>query len=131
MRIDVDAALAAISFGPEGLVAAIAQQHDSGEVLMQAWMNADAVRETLTSGQVCYYSRSRRRLWRKGEVSGQTQTLKALLVDCDGDCLLLRVDHTGVACHTGHRSCFFTEIEAAGPREIAPVVIPPDQLYGL
>ena len=99
--------LAAISFDAQGLVPAVAQQHDSGEVLMMAWMNREAVAETLATGRVCYWSRSRGRLWRKGESSGQVQRLVELLVDCDGDTLLLRVDQTGVACHTGRRSCFY------------------------
>jgi phosphoribosyl-AMP cyclohydrolase len=101
-----DAVLAAISFDVNGLVPAVAQQHDSGEVLMMAWMNAEAVRETLATGRVCYFSRSRGKLWRKGESSGQTQHLRELRVDCDGDTLLLLVDQTGVACHTGTRTCF-------------------------
>src|SRR4051812_25155803 len=97
--------LGAIAFDASGLVPAIAQQHDTGEVLMTAWMSRDAVAETLATGRVCYWSRSRQRLWRKGETSGQTQRLVELLIDCDGDALLLRVDQQGVACHTGRRSC--------------------------
>jgi phosphoribosyl-AMP cyclohydrolase len=88
-------------------VAAVAQQHDTGEVLMLAWMNRDAVAETLATGRVCYWSRSRQSLWRKGETSGPTQTLKELRVDCDGDAILLQVEQTGPACHTGEHSCFF------------------------
>ena len=101
------AVLAALSFNEDGLVAAVAQQHDTGEVLMLAWMNREAVRETLATGRVCYWSRSRRSLWRKGETSGHVQRLIELRVDCDGDAVLLRVDQTGAACHTGQRSCFF------------------------
>jgi phosphoribosyl-AMP cyclohydrolase len=117
----------ALRFGADGLVAAIAQQHDTGEVLMLAWMNADAVAETLASGRACYFSRSRQALWRKGETSGQVQRLVELRVDCDGDALLLLVDQTGVACHTGHRSCFYRD---AALHEVAPVVISPATLYG-
>lgn len=102
--------LAALSFDANGLVAAIAQQHDTGEILMMAWMNREAVEETLRTGQVCYYSRSRAKLWRKGESSGQTQKLIELRIDCDGDALLLLVDQTGVACHTGRRSCFYRAV---------------------
>ena len=102
-----DAVLAAICFDANGLVPAIAQQHDTGEVLMMAWMNAEAMRETLATSRVCYFSRSRNRLWRKGETSGQTQHLNELRVDCDGDTLLLLVHQDGVACHTGRRNCFF------------------------
>ena len=101
------AVLPALSFNDDGLVAAVAQQHDTGEVLMLAWMNRDAVAETLATGRVCYFSRSRNTLWRKGETSGQAQHLRELRVDCDGDAVLLRVDQTGPACHTGQRSCFF------------------------
>lgn len=127
---DPEPILAALSFDPDGLVAAIAQQHDTGEVLMLAWMNRDAVAETLATGRVCYWSRSRRRLWRKGESSGQTQRLVSCLVDCDGDTLLLKVDQEGVACHTGHRACFFRAVEDNGLREIAPVLVAPAVLYG-
>src|SRR5580692_8183630 len=102
-----DPLLDAICFDANGLVPAIAQQHDTGEVLMMAWMNAEAVRETLATSRVCYYSRSRAALWRKGETSGQTQHLTELRVDCDGDTLLLLVRQDGVACHTGRRNCFF------------------------
>lgn len=123
------AALALIRFNQDGLVPAIAQQHDTGEVLMMAWMNQDAVQETLTTGRVCYWSRSRQGLWRKGESSGQVQILKDFLVDCDGDTLLLQVDQTGVACHTGRRTCFYTAIRAEGPVETVAVQISPDELY--
>lgn len=122
--------LDAIRFDEHGLVAAVAQQHDSGEILMVAWMNRDAVLETLESGHVCYWSRSRQALWRKGETSGQAQKLLALRLDCDGDTLLLQVDQTGVACHTGRRSCFYREASGEGWREIAEVIIPPEDLYG-
>jgi phosphoribosyl-AMP cyclohydrolase len=125
-----DAVLAAITFDAAGLVPAIAQQHDTGEVLMMAWMNAAAVRETLATGRVCYFSRSRNALWRKGETSGQVQTLHQLRVDCDGDTLLLLVDQQGVACHTGRRSCFFRAADENGLLEIAKPLIAPDALYG-
>jgi phosphoribosyl-AMP cyclohydrolase len=101
------AVLAALKFDSQGLVATVAQQHDTGEVLMLAWMNRDAVAETLATGRVCYWSRSRQSLWRKGETSGHIQTLKELRIDCDGDAVLLQVEQTGPACHTGERSCFF------------------------
>lgn len=104
---DASQVLAALRFGGDGLIPAIAQQHDSGEVLMLAWMNRDAVTETLETRRVCYWSRSRKQLWRKGESSGHVQRLVELRVDCDGDALLLLVDQSGVACHTGTRSCFF------------------------
>ena len=107
----IDRVLARVAFNDAGLVPAVAQQHDSGEVLMLAWMNADAIRETLSTGRVCYWSRSRQALWRKGETSGHTQRLVEFRLDCDDDTLLLRIDQTGVACHTYRRSCFYTAVE--------------------
>lgn len=91
-------------------MAAVAQDAANGEVLMVAWMNATAVEKTLATGQAHYWSRSRKKLWRKGESSGHTQAVKAIYLDCDGDTILLKVDQTGPACHTGERSCFFTQI---------------------
>lgn len=120
----------AIAFDSDGLVPAIARQHDSGEVLMMAWMNRDSLAATLASGQVTYWSRSRKGLWRKGERSGQVQTLKRLLLDCDGDTLLLEVDQAGVACHTGRRSCFYRALEGEALVEVLPVTTDPTQLYG-
>jgi phosphoribosyl-AMP cyclohydrolase len=121
--------LGSVSFDASGLVPAIAQQHDTGEVLMMAWMNRAAIEETLHTGRVCYWSRSRGKLWRKGETSGQVQRLVELRIDCDNDCLLLLVDQTGVACHTGRRSCFFTAIRGGERTVIADVQIAPEQLY--
>ena len=121
----------AVVFDADGLVPAIAQQHDTGETLMMAWMNRAALAETLATGRVCYWSRSRRALWRKGERSGQVQRLVELRVDCDGDTLLLRVEQTGVACHTGRRSCFYRALTEAGSlEEILPVEVDPAALYG-
>jgi phosphoribosyl-AMP cyclohydrolase len=125
-----DELLALVSFNADGLVPAIAQQHDTGEVLMMAWMNRDAIAETLGTGRVCYYSRSRAGLWRKGETSGQVQHLKELRVDCDGDTLLLLVDQEGVACHTGRRSCFYRAVRDGGVTTILDVETPPERLYG-
>ena len=127
----IERMLAEISFGPDGLVPAIAQQYDSGEVLMVAWMNREAVRVTLAEGRACYWSRSRQKLWRKGETSGQVQRFRELRLDCDGDTLLLLVDQTGVACHTGRRSCFFrTWREGEGWTVIADPLVDPKALYG-
>lgn len=120
----------ALAFDDKGLVPAVAQQHDSGEVLMVAWMNRAALAETLATGQVCYWSRSRGRLWRKGESSGQTQRLVELHIDCDGDTLLLKVDQTGVACHTGRRSCFYRALRDNRLEELMPVERDPQSLYG-
>ncbi len=122
--------LAATKFDADGLVPAIAKQHDSGEVLMMAWMNVDAIRETLSSGRVCYWSRSRQALWKKGETSGQIQHLKEIRLDCDGDTILVLVDQTGVACHTGRRTCFYRAVRDGALIEIAPVETDPKALYG-
>jgi phosphoribosyl-AMP cyclohydrolase len=99
-----------IAFNADGLVPAIAQQHDTGEVLMMAWMNADSIAETLATNRVCYWSRSRGKLWRKGETSGHAQRLTEMRVDCDGDTLLLLVDQTGPACHTNRPNCFYRAV---------------------
>ena len=122
--------IAAIRFDLRGLVPAIAQQHDTGEVLMLAWMNREAVEETLATGRVCYFSRSRNALWRKGETSGQVQKLVDLRLDCDGDTLLLLVDQTGVACHTGRRSCFYLALRDGAVTEITEPEMDPEALYG-
>jgi phosphoribosyl-AMP cyclohydrolase len=124
------AVLDAIAFDANGLVPAIAQQHDTGEVLMMAWMNRESVAETLETGHVCYFSRSRGKLWRKGESSGQQQTLKELRLDCDGDTILLLVDQVGVACHTGRRDCFYRAVRDGGLVEIAEPLVSPEALYG-
>lgn len=100
-----------ISFNPDGLVPAIAQQHDTGEVLMMAWMTAETLAETLATGRACYYSRSRNAFWRKGDTSGHIQLVKSVHLDCDGDTILLKIDQHGAACHTGEKSCFFTPID--------------------
>ena len=122
--------LGALTFDSDGLVAAIAQQHDTGEVLMLAWMNRFAVARTLESGEAWYWSRSRGKLWRKGETSGQTQKLVDFRLDCDGDAVLLLVDQKGVACHTGRRSCFYRATREGKLTEIAGVQIDPKTLYG-
>jgi phosphoribosyl-AMP cyclohydrolase len=130
MTAIADSLLSALRFDKDGLVAAIAQQHETGEVLMLAWMNRAAIEETLASGLVCYWSRSRQSLWRKGERSGQAQRLIEMRVDCDGDALLLLVDQTGVACHTGRRSCFFRAVRAGALVTIAEPLVAPETLYG-
>ena len=119
-----------VAFDAAGLVAAIAQQHNTGEVRMLAWMNREALVETLETGRVCYFSRSRNRLWRKGESSGQVQKLVELRLDCDGDAVLLMVEQTGVACHTGRRSCFFRAVRDGELVCIAAPEIDPERLYG-
>jgi phosphoribosyl-AMP cyclohydrolase len=118
-----------IRFDANGLIPAIAQQHDTKEVLMLAWMNRESIVETIDSGRVCYFSRSRGRLWRKGETSGQTQSLVEMRLDCDGDALLLLVHQQGVACHTGRRSCFFRAVRDGQMVEIAAPETDPATLY--
>lgn len=112
--MDISKIIEKLRFNETGLIPAIAQQHDTKEVLMLAWMNADAVRETLETGRVCYWSRSRGALWRKGESSGHTQKLVELRYDCDADTLLLLVDQTGPACHTNRPNCFFYAVGDGG-----------------
>jgi phosphoribosyl-AMP cyclohydrolase len=119
----IDTFIAAIQFDSRGLVPAIAQQHDTGEVLMMAWMDRDAVAETMRTGRVCYWSRSRQAPWRKGDTSGHIQTLVELRVDCDGDTLLALVDQTGAACHTGRHNCFFRAIREGSLQTIAPILV--------
>jgi phosphoribosyl-AMP cyclohydrolase len=126
----VSAVLEELSFDEYGLVAAVAQQHDTGEVLMLAWMNREAVERTLATGRVHYWSRSRRQLWRKGDQSGQIQRLVELRVDCDGDAVLLLVDQRGVACHTGRRSCFFRAARGDRLVTIAEPLVTEGELYG-
>lgn len=123
-----NALLAAIRFNADGLIPCIAQQHDTGEVLMMAWMNRDAVAETLATGRVCYWSRSRAALWRKGETSGQVQTLHELRLDCDGDTLLALVHQQGVACHTGRRNCFYKALRDGALVDIAAPLVAPETL---
>ena len=123
------ALLAAIKPDAAGLIPAIAQQHDTGEVLMMAWMNAESLAETLATGRVCYYSRSRKALWRKGETSGQVQMLVDVRLDCDGDTILLLVDQQGVACHTGRRNCFYRAPRGDALANIAEPLMDPEALY--
>lgn len=118
-----------LKYNQDGLIPAIAQQHDSKEILMMAWMNADSIKETLETGRVCYWSRSRQAFWRKGESSGQVQMLKEFRVDCDSDTLLLLVDQTGPACHTGRRSCFYQVAEGEELIIDSEPLIDPKELY--
>ena len=129
-QASLNEALDNLAFNDAGLVAAIAQQHDSGEVLMMAWMNREAIEETLAPGRVCYFSRSRGKLWRKGESSGQVQMLKELRIDCDGDALLVKVDQTGPACHTGRRDCFYWKADANSVTIDKAPIKDPKELYG-
>jgi phosphoribosyl-AMP cyclohydrolase len=110
MKQSIHDILKQVKFNESGLVPAIAQDWKSGEVLMMAWMNADSLEKTISSGNVYYWSRSRASLWRKGETSGHTQTLKECFLDCDSDTILLKIEQVGPACHTGEHSCFFRKI---------------------
>jgi phosphoribosyl-AMP cyclohydrolase len=103
---EIAQAVSRAAFNADGLIPAIIQQWDSGEVLMLGWMDAEAMRRTLTEGRVTFWSRSRQEYWRKGDTSGNVQFVRAAALDCDADALLVRVDQVGVACHTGARSCF-------------------------
>lgn len=109
---------ARLTYNDQGLLPAIAQCVETGDVLMLAWMNAQSVAETLSTGQVTYWSRSRKAFWRKGETSGHVQKLVEMRVDCDRDCLLMLVDQTGPACHTNRRSCFYTAVREGEEVEI-------------
>ncbi|MEM7546150.1 MAG: phosphoribosyl-AMP cyclohydrolase [Pseudomonadota bacterium] len=109
---------ASLKYDAAGLIPAIAQDHATGEVLMMAWMNEASLAETLETGQVTYWSRSRQALWRKGETSGHRQRLVDLRIDCDRDCILMQVDQTGPACHTNRRSCFYTDIRDGAEVEL-------------
>lgn len=119
-----------LKYNEAGLIPAIARQFDSNEVLMMAWMNRTAIEETLKTGRVCYWSRSRNNYWRKGETSGQMQLLKELRFDCDLDTILLLVDQTGAACHTGRRHCFFYKVSGDQVIIDTTPLTDPKELYG-
>ena len=112
-RFPLEQVLNALQWNSDGLIAAIVQQHGSGQVLMLAWMNRQALDETLATGRACYWSRSRQQLWRKGESSGHWQQLVEARLDCDGDAVLMIVDQHGPACHTGRPTCFYNAIDGA------------------
>jgi phosphoribosyl-AMP cyclohydrolase len=126
-----DAWLDEIAWDERGLVPAIAQEAFTNRVLMVAWMNREALRETVTTGQAVYWSRSRKRLWRKGEESGHQQRLREVRVDCDADVVLLKVDQVGgIACHTGRHNCFFRRLEDGRWVEVDPVLKSASEIYG-
>lgn len=113
-----------------GLIPAIAQDAASGEVLMLAWMNREAYEETLRTGRACYFSRSRSKLWRKGEESGHVQHVRGVFIDCDADTILLKVEQVGgAACHEGYKSCFFRRVEGSGLSVVGERVFDPKQVY--
>lgn len=125
--------LDAVAWNSDGLVPVIAQEADSGQVLMLAWMNRDALRRTVESGEAVYWSRSRGRLWHKGETSGHVQHVEEVRLDCDGDALLLTVRQVGgIACHTGRHRCFFQRLDGVSGRweSVEPVLKAPEAIYG-
>ena len=126
---ELSTALNELKFNDAGLIPAIAQQHDTGEVLMVAWMYKQSIDETLETGHVCYWSRSRNNYWRKGESSGNQQTLISMSTDCDGDTLLVKVNQKGAACHTGRRDCFYNEISKDGLHINSDPIQDPNDLY--
>lgn len=126
------AALDGLKFDPNGLIPAVVQDDANGDVLMVGYMNAEAVQRTLETGLVTFWSRSRQKYWVKGETSGHVQRLKSLYVDCDQDCLLVRVEQVGPACHEGYRSCFFRKIDAEADllETVAVQWKSPEEIYG-
>lgn len=128
-RLATDEVFAALGWNESGLVPAIAQDAASGEVLMLAWMNEAALRETLATGRACYWSRSRQALWRKGETSGHAQQVREVRIDCDGDTILLLVDQTGPACHSGRRHCFYLRLDERVAEVTLAVDVDPASVY--
>jgi phosphoribosyl-AMP cyclohydrolase len=113
----------------DGLIPAITQDFKTGQVLMMAYMNKQAIRKTIKTKTCHYYSRSRKKLWKKGESSGHIQKVRAVLIDCDMDCLLVKIEQLGGACHTGYRSCFYREIKAGLPKTKGRKVFDPKKVY--
>ena len=126
-----DSFLDQIQWTNDGLIPAIAQDHQTGEVLMVAWMNRESLALTVTEQRAVYWSRSRQKLWRKGEESGNVQRIRDIRLDCDSDVLMLEVEQIGgIACHTGRRSCFYRSLKNGEWQTVAPVITDPEQLYG-
>jgi phosphoribosyl-AMP cyclohydrolase len=124
-------ALEQTQFDKDGLIPAIAQDFKTGEILMFAWMNEESLALTIEKQQAVYYSRSRKKLWFKGEESGHTQLIKEIYTDCDNDVILLKVEQVGgIACHTGRKSCFFQKLDASEWRSVADVLKDPKDIYG-
>jgi phosphoribosyl-AMP cyclohydrolase len=120
-----------IKWDDKGLVPAIARDANTGKILMVAWMNREALSQTVETKQAVYWSRSRRKIWHKGESSGHVQKVKEIRLDCDNDVILLDVEQVGgIACHTGRESCFFKRLEGDQWREVEPVLKDPDEIYG-
>ncbi|CEL12316.1 Phosphoribosyl-AMP cyclohydrolase [Candidatus Portiera aleyrodidarum] len=119
-----------LNWNKEGLIPVIAQQFDSGEVLMLAWINQTILLDTKIGGYVCYWSRTRSKKWQKGETSGKIQLLKEVYLDCDGDTLLFKVDQYGPSCHSGRRSCFYTKLTNNKAKIVKKSILSPNLLYG-
>ncbi|NBB74319.1 MAG: phosphoribosyl-AMP cyclohydrolase [Bacteroidetes bacterium] len=129
--MDAQALIDAVTFDDDGLVLAIAQDADTQQVLMVAYMNEATLRQTLDTGQMTYWSRSRQAVWQKGETSGNIQRVRSVRVDCDGDALLFGVEQVGdAACHTGHRSCFYRRFEEGTLVDAGELIFDPDDVYG-
>lgn len=120
-----------IKWTDDGLVPVIAQDHESGKVMMFAWMNRESLAQTAQTGKAVYWSRSRHKLWRKGESSGHEQRVKGLYLDCDADVVLMKIEQLGgIACHTGRRSCFYRKLESDHWQDVEPVIKEPHEIYG-
>ena len=119
-----------VKFDSQGLVPAIAQDAEHGEILMMAWMNREALEKTIETNTACYYSRSRKKLWLKGETSGNIQKVKEIRIDCDGDVVLMKIEQKGGACHKGYRSCFFRKLEKDAWITDGKKMFDPDDVYG-
>ena len=125
-----DSWLSKVNWSADGLVPAIAQDAESGDILMVAWMNREAFRQTVELGEAVYWSRSRKKLWHKGEESGHTQKVREIRLDCDEDVVLLKIEQVGgIACHTGRRSCFFQKLEDGKWQAVDPVLKDPHEIY--
>jgi len=116
--LNIESFLDSLKYDSDGLVAAVVQDHENNEVLMVAYMNRDAVKQTLASGRTCFWSRSRQKFWIKGETSGNIQAIKGIYVDCDKDAIVVKVSQTGAACHEGYRSCFFRQVDSEGSETV-------------
>lgn len=128
---DADKIVSQLKFDDKGLLTAVAQDHATGEILMLAHMNEESFRKTIETGQAVYWSRSRKKLWHKGEESGNVQNVKELLIDCDGDAVVMKVEQVGgAACHTGNRSCFYRKLEDGGLADVGVRVFDPEKVYG-
>ncbi len=127
---NIDEIISRVKFDEKGLVTAVAQDHETSEILMLAYMNEDSLRETIETGRAVYWSRSRQKLWRKGEESGNVQNVKEVYLDCDGDAIVLKVEQVGgAACHTGHRTCFYRKLQDGGLVEMGSLVFDPEKVY--